>query len=181
MIKLNLVPEYIKEEQKLNRILNLNTKVLLFLGFSIVVSSLITLYSRYALEKMNIEYVAQDTLISNNAKEYNSKVKQINDRINTISKIQLENFEWPTFLANFANLIPTNISISSASFNHNTDMISISGLAKQRDDLLELKSNLVSSGIINTFEFPISTMLQKENIKFEITSQANFTATSTIK
>lgn len=181
MIKLNLVPEYIKEEQKMNRILNLNTKVLMFLGFSIIISSAITLYSKYALEKMNLEYLIQDAIITNNAKDYNNKVKQINERISTISKIQLENFEWPTFLTRFASFIPPNISITNASFNHNTDTISLTGTAKQRDDLLKLRSNLLNSGVINSFDFPINTMLQKENIKFEINSQANFTATSTIK
>ncbi|MEI8361055.1 MAG: hypothetical protein WCG01_02925 [bacterium] len=174
MIKLNLVPEYIKNDQKLERILALNIRALLILCFGFFIASGVILYAQLSLQDAYDDFTAQSNLIADNSKDYNNKVATLNNRISVVSKIKLENFDWPAFLEHFSQNIPPNIIVNSASFNHVNDFISLSVIAKTREDLLALRTNLVASGIISSFEFPVSIMLQKENIKFEINSQAIF-------
>ena len=51
--------------------------------------------------------------------------------------------------------------------------IKLQGIAKQRSDLLELKSNLEKSTLYNSIDFPIKNLLEKENIIFEINAKIN--------
>ena len=59
--------------------------------------------------------------------------------------------------------------------NKQKNEISLSGIAKDRDSLLELKTNIEKLDFIEKIEIPLSQLTEKENIDFSIVIKMKWT------
>jgi len=175
MLKINLISETQKNEANLRQIYKFIKK---FSFFTISLVILITssfFFSEKILSK-NYSYLkSEEQNVSNNFKKYNERVKTINDKISGVEKIQSEFIPTSNFFPLFSKIIPIGVTINSLNLSPITKSIRFTGVAKDRESLLNFKSNLENNTLISGATLPLKNILEKENISFDITGQVNAT------
>lgn len=167
MISLNLLsPENKKTTEE--KLLYLSIKNLLgsLLVFALF-SAIILLSAKVILANNFQTIIEQTTLI---VKEYggvNQKIKEINQKIDTVSDTQEKFVAWSLTLEKIANLVPINTTTSVMILSRADERVILKGTAKTRNDLLLLKSNLENSDIFSSVKIPFSNLLTREDIDFE--------------
>jgi Tfp pilus assembly protein PilN len=168
MITLNLIPRQQKEILKNNKLYQLirEAVMLLFLFASVV--SIMMLLSRFFLEHQLADLAQRNAASIRSNEATNQRISNINSKISIVDSIQ-KNFQ-PTapLLAAIANATPENIKLEQIRFFRQQLTLEISGSAKTRNDLLELKKSLSEAAWIKSFDLPLSSLVDKENNKFNI-------------
>lgn len=168
MINLNLLsPQKKKEIEEKILYVSIKNIFAIFLIFIIFIS-IILLGSKLVLVYNFEKVVEQTTLI---VKEYggiNQKIKEINDKLNNVSKTQKEFIPWSFYLLELNKIFPSNIEIATIILRMGEKQTLIKGYAKTRDDLLNLKTNLENSKLTKSVELPFSNLLKREDIEFEL-------------
>jgi Tfp pilus assembly protein PilN len=173
MISLNLLsPENKKNTEE--RLLYLSIKNLLgaFLVFA-TLSAIILLIAKLLLADNFQTIIEQTTLI---VKEYggvNQKIKETNQKINSVNNTQEKFVAWSVILEKIANLVPQNTTASVMIISRSNEEMTLKGTAKTRNDLLLLKSNLESSDVFSSVKIPFSNLLTRKNIDFEFELRLN--------
>lgn len=99
-------------------------------------------------------------------KEYEDNFSRVNSKVATLLKIQGSHFYWSKVFIDLSTAVPDNISISEII---NKDYgISLAGKAKTRDDFLKFQNNLESSGCFSDINAPLSDLVAKEDVDFQI-------------
>jgi len=107
-------------------------------------------------------------LTQNQHQQTNQEVKEINQVINQLTKIQTDYKPFlPIFPLLFNNL-PNDIYLNSFNINLEKNNIVISGFAKTRDHLLDYKKTLESQSCIKTINWPLSQITKKEDLPFTL-------------
>jgi len=173
MIKLNLLPDYRKNEIKKSRNLRhlLRWEFQLFAVLLIFWSLLFTL--NYILQS-ELNSVSSQTQISaddqakyQKIKEYEAEILDINARTSQDAKIRKGQFFWSVFLSNLSEQTLPAINIQSLTTKDYATIIN--GKAATRDDLTKFKDNLANGGCFTDVALPLSNLLAKENLDFQIT------------
>lgn len=168
MIVLNLISEELRNEIKLKKLyIILKNSYFVLLILTIVVS-IIFLIAKIVLQENFNNVVSQTTLITKNSQEYNSKIREINSKINSISLIQNDYVPWTNILDVLVSTVPDDISFSYLKISQDNKSIKIKGVSATRDSLLLLKTNLEKSNLFLEVNLPLSNILEKNNIYFEI-------------
>ena len=168
MIKLNLLSPQKKKEVEDHILYSSLKNVLGVLLIFVIFISIILLGSKLILAKNFETIVEQTTLI---VKEYggvNQNIRTINEKLKNISNTQNEFVTWSYHLSKLQKLIPENIEISTIILKKGNKESLVKGLAKNRDDLLTLKTNLENSDLFTVVELPFSNLLTRNNIDFEL-------------
>lgn len=97
---------------------------------------------------------------------YEEKFKQTNSLTQTIKKIQAGHFYWQNFFQKLSEIIPDNVYITDLS-TKNLDVFLV-GKAKARDDLLGFKNKLESEECFESVNVPLSNLVVKEDVDFQI-------------
>ena len=105
---------------------------------------------------------------TSNQDEIDAQIKEINSRLAFIKQIQDDHINWPQFLIYFYNLITENVSLTNLSFDNTELSVTMNGVAADRDDLINFEDNFNASPAFTDIDIPFSSLLEKENIKFEI-------------
>jgi len=176
MLTLNLVSQELKQEIKLKLVYNLLKKMDYVLIIIAVIVAIILSVAKLILQNNFNKIVAQTTLITKNNQGYNSKVREINSRLNFTAQIQNDFIAWSKVIENLAKLTPDNITFSLIKIDKTKQSIIIKGKAILRDSLLLLKQGMEESPIYQEIEFPVKNILQKENVVFEINAKLNLEA-----
>ena len=177
MLYLNLVSNELKKEIKLRHLYFLVRKIS---GIILIVTILlvsILLVAKIILQNSFNEIVSQTTLITKSNQTYNVKVREINDKLDFVSMIQTGYISWTNLFENLAVATPDGIKLYSLKLNSEDRTISIKGMAKNRVDLLNFKTNLENSPYCSAINFPLKNILEKENIDFEINTTLNLETT----
>ena len=171
MLTLNIIPKSLKDEIKL-QITYLKLKNLLaFLLFLALIYSTAFVALSFVLEMHSINLVHRTNIATRSNDDFSKQVRSINSDVGIVESIQSGYTEWSYMMENLMKTIPRDISISQFTANKNTNLVTINGLARTRDSLLDLKELLEASPNYENVEFPIKNLLQKENINFTITAQ----------
>ncbi len=174
MITLNLIPETIREENRLKHVYKLNFRLALILTYFILIISTILIIGRFVLNKISDEAVSQTNLLSKNSNSYNQKIKEINSEISAVGDALVSRHHWDKLLIDIYNLIPSNIKITNLKIDQQNKSIAMTVIAVNRDDLLKFKESINKSGYISEIDLPISAILQKDNIVYSFTSKLDF-------
>lgn len=171
MMIINILPDSIKKEVKLN-LINLKIKNL-FLFFTVTTCLCGMLYLGGLLfARINYYNIIHSSNLLLKSTETNTvKVKEINSQMLAIEKIQNEFTSWSDLLKYFSANLSGNIKINQLRGDKISKQLIITGTAKTRDDLLALKNQLESAPYLTKIDFPIKNLLEKENINFEITAE----------
>lgn len=105
-------------------------------------------------------------------------VKDFNVLLRNIDGIQKEYLPWSDTLALTASLVPTGIELSSFSIQKESAVFKLTGHALSRDDLIILQKNLEESDLFSEIQSPLSNLLLKENINFELSGKITLVPSS---
>lgn len=173
MITLNLVSSVQKKETKLRHIYGI-IKTFNFILITItIIIAIILLTAKIILQEKFNEVVAQTTLVTKTNQGYNNNVREINNKLNFINKIQDEYIPWSGLITGLAEMTPADISFNYMKIDSSDRTIKIRGRAKFRSSLLDFKNKMTSGNYFKDVEFPIKNILEKENIDFEINAKLN--------
>lgn len=168
MLTVNLLPENIKKDlnQKIFLATFKNITGLIFAAILFIGS--ILLWAKVISTNNFNNAIEQSTLL---AKEYggvNQEIRQTNEFITSVYKIQKDYIIWSDAVKQILDIIPSEVIVNYLSLSEPGGVVSIKGAAATRDGLLDFKNNLESSPLFTRVEIPISYFLSRENINFEI-------------
>ncbi len=173
MIEINILPEESKRRIKADNVYSSAKKMFLVLTLMVLFVSTILLLARIAL-KYQVDAFKSFSGIYEISGNTTPTTKNIEDEVIMIKKIQADHIDWYETITNLTAVLDGDVLVESISIDKDTASLSISGVAKTREALLKLKANLESAGKYSGIDFPVKTLLEKENIKFDIKMNIKF-------
>lgn len=173
MLTLNLISEELKKKIKLRHLYLFIKKINLTLIVITIVVAIILLIAKTILQVKFNDIVDQTTLVTKNNQGYNLKIRDINNRINFVEKVQNDFIPWSNLLKTVADITSNDIGLNYLKINLADQTIKIKGKAGLRDSLLDFKQKMEAATIFKEIDFPIKNILEKENINFEINAKIN--------
>lgn len=100
-------------------------------------------------------------------------IKEFNNQLSRITTIQSGYIKWTNFIIEFTSLVPDGISLNSLDLKTLNDVgsnktIQITGFSIDRKTLIDFESNLEKSEYFSNIDTPISALIQKVNINFQL-------------
>jgi Tfp pilus assembly PilM family ATPase len=177
---INLLPDPLKENA-------LTKKKALFFVLSTIFMTLITLFiaTFLSFQSQNQNYQRDILIAKRSAMDkmiYGTRYQTIRDQITTfnrevneLSAIDHSLFSVPDIIDKIYKLIPQGISITAFDFSDQNLEFNISGIADDRNILLEAQNNLKKADFIDKVIAPISNYDEKTKISFEMKISLSFT------
>lgn len=176
MLTLNLVSSGQKKEIKLRHIYGFIKTVNLTLIIITITIAIILLVAKIILQSKFYDIVNETTLVTKTNQGYNNNVRDINNKLNFIEKIQAEFIPWSNLMEKLAEMTPADINFYYVKLDSTDQTIKIKGRAGLRSSLLNFKDRMETAGYFKEIEFPIKNILEKENIDFEINAKLNLSS-----
>jgi len=173
MLALNLISEDLKKEIKLRHLYLFIKKINLTLIIITIVVAIILLVAKTILQVKFNDIVSQTTLVTKSNQGYNIKIRDINNRLNFVEKVQKDFIPWSNLLKAVADITPSDIGLNYLKINFIEQTIKIKGKAGLRQSLLDFKQKMEATTVFENIDFPIKNILEKENINFEINAKIN--------
>ena len=176
---INLLPDKLRESfstKKMSVVMGL-TSVLLAL-VSLASATFVTMknqelnYRRIAVEGERQSF--QQLIFGTRYKEIKKSINSFNNEVLTLNSIQSSLFSVPSLLDNISDTIPKGVKISSLNFNDTDLFIEISGVAENRDILLETQTRFEEADYVKELIAPRSNFDEKFNISFFLKLKLNF-------
>jgi len=170
-IKLNLIPNYKRKEIEQSRLFGFILKLgleLFVLAFFVVIA----VVSFQFILKLNFKLAEEDINIDSQKgkfekiKQYDNEFLGINEQLGEIDKIQKEQLYWSFFLDKISQLVPGKITLNGIITKDYK--IILSGIAENRDVLIEFKDNLNGEECFDNIDLPLSNLVSKNNVDFQM-------------
>lgn len=170
-ICLDLLPQQRKQEIKKKKLFLriLENEVLFIFPIFVLIVILISVYYILTLQRDVIynAYSAQQSQEKYQQLEvYEKKFKQTNLLVQTINNIHSEHIYWLNFFQQLSKILPNNNYVTDLSTKDFT--VFFVGKAKTRNDLLDLKNKLEAEPCFKKVNVPLSNLVVKEDIDFQI-------------
>lgn len=170
-IKLNLIPQYKKDE------IAQSTRLMMILRWEIEIFFIIIIFFVLLLSLKYILILNLDTQISESgskqSKERYEKVVSLDDNLKTVNtlvtldeSIQNDQFYWSKLFEKLSEIIPDGISVIKLASKNN--MILIAGMADTRDILVDMRERLSREQCFSNVNLPLSNLVSKDNVAFQI-------------
>ncbi len=172
MITLNLLSAEYKEKIKLRKIYRQINNFLSLILIFLILASIILLVAKIVLQNNFNELVSINNLVKQNKPAVSEEAKKLNIEIKAANQIQKRFIPWPKIISNFTNAVPDNLEIRSLKIEPAGWLIT--GEVKNRETLLKFEDDLNKLGYFKTIKSPITNLLKKENIDFELEASPNF-------
>lgn len=175
-IKLNLLPPYREEEIKKNKHFRLIVRLELIMFLFVLISFVFLFGLSYILD-LNLEIVSRETEFSQDKKQlddikkYDEKFSQTNLELEKISKIKKDQLYWSNLFYKINQLIPQGVSMQDISTKDYS--VFLIGKAEKREDLVAFKENLEKDNCFSLVNLPLSGLVSKNNIDFQIDLSIN--------
>ncbi|MCX6765497.1 MAG: PilN domain-containing protein [Candidatus Moranbacteria bacterium] len=170
-IYLDLLPEEKKEEIKkkkafwmiIRQELRFLIPIIVFISILFSINLILKIQSDswngiYSLEQSQKEY--------QELKTYEEEFRQVNSKISSFSRLQEGHLYWSNVFYQLSDLVPEEISINGLITKDY--QVSLSGKAKNRNNLLALQEKIQSSECFSNVNVPLSNLVNKENVDFQI-------------
>jgi Tfp pilus assembly protein PilN len=130
---------------------------------SMLVSVRLMISSDYAdLQKKSASASSgETTAVTNEIRLINTYLRQLEDRQESFTA-------WSGVIKSLADLVPDKTTLESLTIDAATDKITLSGEAETRDDALKLLDSLKNSPFLSDVSSPLSNLLQKKDVKFDL-------------
>lgn len=168
MLRLNLLSEEAKKEIKYKRLYSLIIRVDLMLLTGAIFLAIIFTGSQLVLKNNYDEFYNQEALIKFGSQDYDQKIREINEKLKTISQIQKEYVSTSALIKELTDRIPDGVFLNYIKADIAGQSLKIIGQAKRRENFLSLKTELSKSPVFTEIDSPLQNILQKENIDFEM-------------
>jgi len=169
-IKLNLIPEYKKEEISQGVVF---LKIMRWnIEFSFVyISFILILFAMGYILKLNL-LTNEIQLNPNNIakysefKQYDTEIKEMNGKVEEIKKIQSGQLYWTKFFAKLNELVTDGIIIDNIATKDYR--ILLVGKSTNRDNLITFKEKIETDNCFADVDLPLSYLVPRENLDFQI-------------
>jgi Tfp pilus assembly protein PilN len=176
-VRLNLIPQYKKDEiEQSNRFklvlkweLEVLAMVVLFIALLLSINYILKL--NLFLAENDFSFNVSDNIQIKEIQKYDEELKVINSRVGEIEKIKSGQFHWANFFNKLNGTVPENVAIVNLSTKNYS--VSLSGKANTRDDLIAFKENLDKEECVSNVDLPLSALVSKDNIAFQIDFRVN--------
>ena len=168
MIKLNIIPQEIKREIIIAKKIKIYFKFLNIIIINFIIYSLIFLALKIIMQNYYNDTKNQTILENKSTGDYQAEVKGINDQIKYIKNIQDDFVYWSDFFAFLSENKSKGIIYKQIKVSKDEDMAIFLATASTRNDLLAFKKSLEESQIFSDINLPFSSLLEKNDINFEI-------------
>ena len=155
----------------------ISSGLLLFLMFLVL-----TLFLAGALIFLNLQYLAfeksindeQSVIIqSESIKTIQNRIKELNDDLLAIKKIEDSKSDLYGVLDKINEELLTNVKIYNLDINGESKLVTVSGFAVLRADLVAIREKINSSSDYKEVEFPLSNLANPANINFRFSFSYN--------
>jgi len=159
-----------------HKIQNLQTMVIFQLGKGVLEIILIVICIT-GIGLLGVQKILQDyfndlsgtiALTQSHHQQTNRDVKEINQTLAQLEKIQTEYRPFSPLLPQILNILPDNIYLNSFGIDLQKNSITLSGFAKTRDQLLNYKKKLESISWIKFVNWPLSQITKKDDLPFTL-------------
>ena len=170
---LNLLPpEYRRRYSDLLLFLTIRRTVVSVATF-FVFATVVVFASLFLLNRTLADQKAETTgiqarLATSNGATLDQEIRTFNAMLSRVNAMQSGYISWTPILRELFLLIPPGVTLSNFEIDGKTKVATIRGTAALRDDLLVLQDALSHSPRFTNPSSPISNLLQRENILFEI-------------
>ena len=134
----------------------------------IAIFSIFTILSHVFLQSYLAEVTLQSIRTQNPTRAINAHVTDINTTIGRAHAIQTQYHSWTPYLGLIINTIPSTVFVDSIQFSHSEQLLKLSGTARSRESLLELKSHLEALEEIDIVQIPLNDLTKHEHISFSL-------------
>lgn len=171
-VLLNLLPEEGREliRRKYHNRFFLWQTALLFLAEIFYIALLVGVLLMLRMNYAHVEEAA-DNRIRTQADSralggYETKFQEVNRLAAQSLNFSRRHLEWADLFVHLGTLIPENVTLTSLLTKDYT--ISLSGVAKTRDDLLLFERNIKEDECFASFNLPVSNLFSQENVDFQM-------------
>lgn len=168
MNTLNLIPQEQKTLLKNSRLyIAFREALTLLLLFGAIIAVMLWL-SRYYLEQQLSDLIIQNAASIKSNEATNQKISGLNSKISTIADMQKSFLSNRLLIENISALIPNNTYLTQIKFYRQQSALELTGLAKNRDELIKFKNILEQTAWIKKIDLPMSALINKDNNDFII-------------
>ena len=170
MITLNIISPELKKEIKLKNIY-LILKVEIFFAMIFIIFYLVAIISsKYILKSYLTEISLKNNTTNEATNETIETVDNINKKLVEVAKIQTENINWLNLLEIISNNTESDVKYNKITMDTKNGL-TLSGISKTREGLIKIKNFLENAPYLSDVNFPISNLLEKKDINFNITAK----------
>lgn len=177
MINLNIIPLSKKKEIYKIEIYFLVIILLFFTLISFIVGGYLLFKSKQLINNTYQINLNTIELINKNNQTKEKDLSKYSSIVNQANIVQRSYIPWSKLLITLNETTPENINLKNLNIdftsNEKNYLIKLSGVSKNRNDLIDYKNILEKNNIFNNIVFPVSNLLEKQNSKFEITADLN--------
>lgn len=174
MLKLNLLSKNNKKEITLKRSYFLVKRISFILIVLAFFMSTIFFGANLIMEKNLKEYLTFSDLYKKSEQEFNDKkISDINQEINNALVVQKDFFPSSVIIKKMTEIVSDGIVLGNMRIDVDKKIVKIKGLANSRENFLIFKENLENSDFLKKIDSPLTSILQKQNIDFEISAELN--------
>lgn len=163
---INLLPEKIKREQKLNQISRMVNSgifaLLLMVGLAYSAVFLVNYFISSQMDKNN-QLLDQTRVSISKLKPIEDDVNNINAKISKLDTLKSKRFEWSALLNDFNNSIPKSVQINSLQMDTESQKFSLTAAADSRSDIVKLQAKLQEISYLKDLSFASSTFDDKND------------------
>jgi|TARA_B100001971_G_C18118664_1_gene498202 hypothetical protein len=171
MILLNLIPDFQKERLNRERKFLVTHSIIGIILIVVSIHAIVLSVARIVLVS-HFNKIKHDTsLVSVEHQRLQTDIDNSNKKIKDRVKIQSTFSKWSLMLTELTNLVPEGIELSFVHINQDTGAFRITGSSPTRNLLLETKTILEKSEIIQLLDAPLSNFLEKEDLNFRFAGQ----------
>lgn len=170
-IKLNLIPQYRKDEiaqaSQLRLILRweIELAIIVLIFFALLLSLDYLLKFNLAAQTSEFESKQSKEKYENIA-NLDGNFKTVNALVSLDESIQNDQLYWSRMFDKLNEALPEGISVTKIA-NKNYKVL-IAGLADTRDILVDMKSSLEQEPCFSNVNLPLSNLASKDNVDFQI-------------
>ena len=163
--RLNLLPP--DKKKRLKKMINFQFLKNIAGIFLIILSvmGIFLLGGQWVLEDYYSKLTENVLSLSEKHSNTNNTIKEINNTLIKVDKIQKEYINWTPKILEITESIPDDIEISKININQKNE-ITLSGWAANRQSLLNLQKTLEQINWLGEFSIPPAQLTEKENINF---------------
>jgi len=169
MISINIIPEKTKKEIKIKNVYYSMLKFLYTLVILISIYAIIFLLAKLSIQLKFVQVINEGSSIIKSDLNYGQEIKEINKKIDDTLKIKNDFIKWSYLLEYLSANIKPDISLDRISIKKEDNSFVVSGTSKNRESLLDLKDFFENSDYFTDVNLPTKSLLEKENINFQMT------------
>jgi len=169
--QVNLLPDEVKSHFVYKRFaffMGAGSTLMLLVSF-VITGLLIIVQQELNFQRLNLEIEkssVEQTLYGTRYQEIQTALTEFNDEVSILSRIDQSLISVPETLEMVLALIPAGISITTLDYSDTDLSLNLEGVAPERNDLLELQSNLKASALVKQVDLPLSSYDESRRIPF---------------